>query len=141
MVFALSSEDGGVYVYDISRNLSSPIFALFSSAKKGDVVQSLSVSKKNVRSEGAPCTTTVAFNPRVGSLVASGDASGCVRIWKLSPAFSTSVVNEDLQLEKFFEDFEDEEEKQANVAKQKQRARQKSTAAASGKAGHAAGKK
>jgi WD repeat-containing protein 34 len=141
MVFALSSEDGGVYVYDISRSLSSPIFALPSSAKKGAVVQSLSVSNKNMRNEEAPCTTTIAFNPRVGSLVASGDASGSVRIWKLSPAFSTSLVNEDLQLEKFFEDFEDEEEKQANLAKKKQRAHQKSAVAASGKAGQDSQKK
>ena len=134
MVFAVGSEDGSIFVYDLSRSATSPIFSLPSATKKSVSVPSVSSSSgSRVSREANPCLTTLAFDPRVGTLFASGDETGNVRIWKLSPAFSTSLANEQGRLNQFYNGYEDEEEKAAQAAKDAKRRTSRKKAGGSGK--------
>ena len=76
MVFAIGSEDGSIFVYDLSRSTSSPIFSLPSSTKKNVSITSEQSSSSRSSREANPCVTTLAFNPKIGTLLASGDEAG-----------------------------------------------------------------
>lgn len=65
-VFAACSSSGHVYVYDLSQSTDAPVTVLQGSKEKETALHSLS------------------FNKRTRGFVATGDASGCIRILKLS---------------------------------------------------------
>ncbi|KAJ3416873.1 WD repeat-containing protein 34 [Chytridiales sp. JEL 0842] len=75
-VFAMVSADGSLYVYDLASHRSIPVLTLAASDKTG------------------VATYSVAFNPRRPALLATGDAGGYVRVWRLSTILSTSEVRD-----------------------------------------------
>ncbi|EQC34836.1 hypothetical protein SDRG_07640 [Saprolegnia diclina VS20] len=68
LVFAVASEDGNAYVYDLQVNRLSPVATL-----------SLPEGKQR-----AAALYTVEFNPRQRNFVACGDGNGLAYVWKLS---------------------------------------------------------
>ncbi|RKO91845.1 WD40-repeat-containing domain protein [Blyttiomyces helicus] len=67
-VFACTAADGFLYIYDLVENRSTPVAKLASSAKPNRPITALS------------------FCARRLDLLATGDADGAIRIWRLSTA-------------------------------------------------------
>ena len=75
LVFAAASSDGALYIYDLKRSKGRPEVTLKVTDDKSAV-------------------TGVAFNPRSPELVATADAQGFVKIWRLSTSLSEVSVRE-----------------------------------------------
>jgi WD40 repeat protein len=110
LVFALSAEDGCVYLYDLKVNRYSPVAILKSkdeiveSKTSGTNSTSCGTSKSSTKStcmgrENA--LFTLEFNPRQRNFLAAGDAMGCVHIWKLNWRLANLQTNEISTLENF----------------------------------------
>jgi WD40 repeat protein len=74
LVFAAGSADGALYIYDLKKSKGRPQVTL------------------TVTSGGA--VTWVAFNPKSGDLLATADAQGFVKIWRLSTFLTEPAVHE-----------------------------------------------
>lgn len=81
LVFAVATADGNLALYDLKRSRGKP-----------DVVLKVTTDRSPVYG--------VAFNPKDGNLLATADAQGFVKVWRLSTQLSTMAANELVQLEK-----------------------------------------
>lgn len=81
LVFAVAAADGSLSLYDLKRSRGRP-----------DVVLQVTSNRSPVYG--------VAFNPKNGNLLATADAQGFVKVWRLSTQLSTMGANELAQLEK-----------------------------------------
>jgi len=81
LVFAVAAADGHLYLYDLKRNKGRPEVALKVTTNRSPVY-------------------CVAFNPKSPELVATADAQGFVKIWRLSEDFSTMADREQEVLDK-----------------------------------------
>jgi len=75
LVFAVGAGDGSLYIYDLKRSKGKPEVTL------------------KVTDKGA-AVTGVAFNPRSPELLATADADGFVKIWRLSTFLSQVTARE-----------------------------------------------
>lgn len=75
LVFATASADGNLYIYDMKR-----------SRGKAEVTLKVTTNKSAVHG--------VSFNPRSPELIATADAQGYVKIWRLSHTLSTTAPRE-----------------------------------------------
>merc|ERR1711904_200635 len=64
-VFAVAMEMGGVYIYDLVQSRQEPVMQL------------------PVKDTGSQKITSLAFNPKQRGLIAVGDDSGQVRVYRL----------------------------------------------------------
>ena len=87
LVFAVAGSGGAVHLYDLQRNSSAP-------------VQELSVLGQSRAYTKAPTVLTTSFNPKQRRLLAAGDASGNVHVWRLGWQLSTEQPRERAQLDK-----------------------------------------
>ena len=71
------------------------------------------------------------FNPRLGTLLATSDSAGQVKIWKLSPSLATPRNDEESQLELFFKQFTDESDESAPPGGRKKKKKKKTKPAPS----------
>uniref|UniRef100_A0A7S3EYX0 Uncharacterized protein n=1 Tax=Haptolina ericina TaxID=156174 RepID=A0A7S3EYX0_9EUKA len=81
MVFAAGAADGNLYIYDMKRSKGKP-----------DVTLKVTDDRSAVHS--------VVFNPRNPDLVATGDAQGFVKIWRLSHFLSHLAPREQQLLDR-----------------------------------------
>ena len=67
----------------------------------------------------------VRFNPRVGTLLASSDSAGRVKIWKLSQSLATPRSDEESKLGMFFRQFTDDSDQTAPQGGRRERRNQR----------------
>ena len=129
MVFCVGSEDGTTHIYDLSHSMSAPLFSLPANANKEDTIESnekaSSTKQPSLRNNENISTTCVRFNPRLGTLLATSDSAGQVKIWKLSPSLATPRNDEESQLELFFKQFTDESDESAPPGGRKKKKKRK----------------
>ena len=82
LVFAVGAANGCVYIYDLRRKQRCP------------------VARIQVTNDGS-AVYGVAFSPVSGELLATADAQGRVKIWRLSQELSTMAPHEREQLSEF----------------------------------------
>ena len=135
MVFCVGSEDGTTHIYDLSHSMSAPLFSLPANANKEDTIESnekaSSTKQPSLRNNENISTTCVRFNPRLGTLLATSDSAGQVKIWKLSPSLATPRNDEESQLELFFKQFTDESDESAPPGGRKKKKKKKTKPAPS----------
>lgn len=93
-VFATASEDGHVYVFDLTVDHVNPVATL--SGKLAPVALNATVATTS--ESGAPMFA-LDFNPRQRNFLAAGDGAGVVHIWKLSWQLATLQTRETEVLE------------------------------------------
>jgi len=129
MVFGVGSEDGTVHIYDLSHSMSAPLFSLPASAEKEDSIESnektSSAKQPSLRNSENISTTCVRFNPRFGTLLATSDSAGQIKLWKLSPSLATPRNGEESQLDSFFKQFTDESDDSAAPGGEKKKKKKK----------------
>jgi hypothetical protein len=86
MVFAVGGANGRVYVYDLAQIAKGGRGAAAGGGAQLQPVEELEASRKAVFS--------VQFNPSTPELLASGDAEGLVKVWKLGARLSTPQQRE-----------------------------------------------
>ena len=80
-VFAVGGADGNLYVYDVGKSRGLPEATLQVTTNKSPLY-------------------SIMFNPQSPQLVATADAQGFVKVWRLSTHLSTMAANELQALEK-----------------------------------------
>lgn len=86
LVFAVASDDGNVYIYDLLHNRAKPAVAL-----RVDTT----INRAAVYS--------FAFNPQISDFIATGDSRGIVKVWQLSQFLSREQQGEKMILNKLGE--------------------------------------
>ena len=85
LVFAAASDDGSVYIFDLGQSTARPVIRL-GAAKAGDVV----TEEARAGGSSTPPATALAFNPRHRTLLATANARGDVRLWKMNASLSSA---------------------------------------------------
>ncbi len=103
-VFAVSSSDGFLYLYDLSETTKIPVVVFDSNehAETPGTIPSKGVkaNKKQNESPARVALTSFCFNHKQRDLIASCDWNGRVQIWKLSWKYANRVENEDVVLQR-----------------------------------------
>jgi hypothetical protein len=94
LVFAVGGADGRVYVYDLAQCMSG-------GGGGGQVGGGAQLHPAEVLQASSKAVISLQFNPREKHLLASGDAEGHVKVWKLGARLSTPQRSESDRLDAF----------------------------------------
>jgi WD repeat-containing protein 34 len=96
LVFAVTSVDGLLYLFDLGASIAAPVATL----EVPDSIDGFGLVEGRVRVQKRrtvkrPGLMGVAFNCKQRDLVAACDTAGCVHIWRLSWSFCNKQVSEE----------------------------------------------
>lgn len=92
LVFAVGSNDGNVFLYDLKRSTTFPVKSLDCNPQSR-----AGKNKKQTMKDKVP-VLCLSFNPRARALLAAGTASGEVVVWKLPWHLANMQAGEDTDL-------------------------------------------